>query len=140
MTVLRPEFPDHSSAFSRSQERDRKTAAIRSAASRRFNAHGVLGARLEDITADLGLTKTSISYYYASKEELVDYFTLMYRMRRMCIAVDTLYKGKFVKGFAHLYDGQEACLTGISAATTHTICLNIVSSWSVWPFVCRKNS
>ena len=72
MTVLRPDFPDHSSAFSRSQERDRKTAAIRSAASRRFNAHGVLGARLEDITADLGLTKTSISYYYASKEELAE--------------------------------------------------------------------
>ena len=72
MTVLRPDFPDHSSPFSRSQERDRKTAAIRSAASRRFNAQGVLGARLEDITADLGLTKTSISYYYASKEELAE--------------------------------------------------------------------
>jgi AcrR family transcriptional regulator len=72
MTVLRPDFPDHGSPFSRRQERDLKTAAIRSAASRRFNAQGVLGARLEDIAADLGLTKTSIAYYYASKEELAE--------------------------------------------------------------------
>ena len=72
MSVLRPDFPDHSSAFSRSQERDRKIAALCSAASRRFNTQGVQGARLEDIAADLGLTKTSISYYFASKEELAE--------------------------------------------------------------------
>ena len=72
MTVLRPDFPDHSSPFSRHQERDRKTAALCSAASRRFNAQGVQGARLEDIASDLGLTKTSISYYFASKEELAE--------------------------------------------------------------------
>ncbi|WP_440958682.1 TetR/AcrR family transcriptional regulator [Oceanicaulis sp. LC35] len=72
MNVVRPEFPDHGSPFSRSQERERKITAICSAASRRFNAQGVLGARLEDIAADLGLTKTSISYYFASKEELAE--------------------------------------------------------------------
>lgn len=72
VTVLRPEFPDHSSPFSRHQERDRKTAALCSAASRRFNLQGVQGARLEDIAADLGLTKTSIAYYFASKEELAE--------------------------------------------------------------------
>lgn len=72
VTVLRPEFPDHGSPFSRHQERDRKTAALCSAASRRFNLQGVQGTRLEDIAADLGLTKTSISYYFASKEELAE--------------------------------------------------------------------
>ena len=72
MAVLRPKFPDHGSPFSRKQERDRKTAAIRSAASRRFDAQGVQGTRLEDIASDLGLTKTSISYYYASKDELAE--------------------------------------------------------------------
>jgi AcrR family transcriptional regulator len=72
MTVLRPEFPDHGSPFSRRQERDRKIAAIRSAASKRFNAQGFRGTRLEDIASDLGLTKTSIAYYYASKDELAE--------------------------------------------------------------------
>lgn len=60
------------SPFSRARERDRKIAAIRSAAARRFNRWGVRGSRLEDIAADLGLTKTSIAYYYASKEALVE--------------------------------------------------------------------
>lgn len=72
MTVLRPRFPDHGSPFSRRQERDRKTAAIRSAAAQRFYSQGVRGTRLEDIASDLGLTKTSIAYYYASKDELAE--------------------------------------------------------------------
>jgi AcrR family transcriptional regulator len=72
MAVLRHSFPEHGSPFSKQQERDRKTAAIRSAASKRFNAQGVRGTRLEDIASDLGLTKTSIAYYYASKDELAE--------------------------------------------------------------------
>jgi len=72
MPLLRPEFPDHSSPFSRAQERRRKEAAILSAAARRFDREGVARARLEDVAADLGLTKTSISYYFASKEELAE--------------------------------------------------------------------
>ncbi len=72
MSVLRPQFPDHGSAFSRDQERRLKVDAIVSAAAKHFNEQGFAHTRLEDVAADLGLTKTSISYYFSSKEDLAE--------------------------------------------------------------------
>lgn len=60
---------------------------------------------------------------YASADELFHYFTQMYRLRRMEMEADALYTRSKVRGFCHLYNGQEAVAVGIEAAITRDDCL-----------------
>ena len=51
-----------------------------------------------------------------TKEECLDMLKTMIYMRRMEIENDPLYTTRRIKGFLHLYDGEEACGTGIVKA------------------------
>lgn len=43
---------------------------------------------------------------HTSREELLKLFEEMWRVRRMEMAADALYKGKLIRGFCHLGIGQ----------------------------------
>lgn len=60
------------------------------------------------------------AYAYTNPQELLQYYKVMAYYRRFEIVADTMYKQRLIRGFCHLYDGQEAIVTGMDAALQRT--------------------
>lgn len=58
--------------------------------------------------------------FTVTKEEAEKYYTQMKAIRTMETASGNLYKEKAIRGFCHLYSGQEACCVGLNAAMRAT--------------------
>jgi pyruvate dehydrogenase E1 component alpha subunit len=56
-------------------------------------------------------------------EELLEYYKTMTLYRRVEYAADDLYKQKQIRGFCHLYIGQEAVALGMHEGSTYEDCL-----------------
>lgn len=55
-----------------------------------------------------------------TRDQGLSLYRCMQTIRRMELKADQLYKQKIIRGFCHLYDGQEACAAGIEAAIERT--------------------
>ena len=69
--ILDTSTPANRSPFSRGLQRETKHAAVLSCAAKLFNTKGARSTTLADVASRLGLTKTSLYYYVATKEDLI---------------------------------------------------------------------
>ncbi|KAL2650146.1 hypothetical protein R1flu_018274 [Riccia fluitans] len=63
------------------------------------------------------------THLHTNKDELMKMFRDMTTLRRMELKADQLFKSQQIRGFCHLYDGQEAIPSGMEAALTYEDCV-----------------
>lgn len=62
------------------------------------------------------LDETPATTVSVTREDALKYYRQMFLVRRMETAAGNLYKEKAIRGFCHLYSGQEAACVGMEAA------------------------
>ncbi|KAJ8926463.1 hypothetical protein NQ314_021166 [Rhamnusium bicolor] len=81
-----------------------------------LNTRLLLSTKFENQPYDVHkLDKSPSTSTELSKDDALLYFEQMTSIRRMEASLANLYKDKAVRGFCHLYSGQEACGVGIKA-------------------------
>lgn len=65
---------------------------------------------LHNLTSGPGTTTT------VTRDDALTYYEQMFTIRRLETVAGSLYKEKIIRGFCHLYSGQEACAVGMKAA------------------------
>uniref|UniRef100_A0A5K3EPB8 Pyruvate dehydrogenase E1 component subunit alpha n=1 Tax=Mesocestoides corti TaxID=53468 RepID=A0A5K3EPB8_MESCO len=92
-----------------------RSAAVEGAASVRNFASATATAQLQPFKL-FKLNEGPSQTTSCTREEALNYYETMQRIRRMETTLSTLYKEKKVRGFCHLYSGQEAVAVGVEAA------------------------
>uniref|UniRef100_A0AAV2L854 Pyruvate dehydrogenase E1 component subunit alpha n=1 Tax=Knipowitschia caucasica TaxID=637954 RepID=A0AAV2L854_KNICA len=67
-----------------------------------------------------GLEEAPTETAVLTRDQGLGFYRSMQTIRRMELKADQLYKQKIIRGFCHLYDGQEACAVGLEAAIERT--------------------
>lgn len=62
------------------------------------------------------LPEVPTSKVESNREQLLKFYRTMVEFRRFEIVCDNLYKARHIRGFCHLYDGQEAIVAGMADA------------------------
>lgn len=88
----------------------------RAALSRHVRSFASTSVTLKTSTTKVHLVDAPPSELKIEKAELIKYYTEMTRIRRMEVACDNLYKQRKIRGFCHLYTGQEAVAVGMEGA------------------------
>ncbi|XP_055847131.1 pyruvate dehydrogenase E1 component subunit alpha, mitochondrial-like [Episyrphus balteatus] len=70
-----------------------------------------------------------------TRDQAKQYYTQLQTIRRIETSAGNLYKEKIIRGFCHLYSGQEACAVGMRAAMRDVD--NIISAYRVhgWTYL-----
>lgn len=74
-----------------------------------------------------------------SREQALVFFTKMNFIRKMEVAASHLYLKKAIRGFCHLYVGQEACAVGIKAVMRPHDTLITSYRCHAWPMLMDDN-